>query len=186
MYARVIIAFAVGSFAGMVQAPPTAPVQEPVPVVEAAPALPALVASQSVPTSTPPSYQPKASTTATSTPAAKTPEPAGKAAVDALIAQYAADLTRAQRAKLSSFALCESGYTQLNDDGSPYMSGYGTPDCGVFQINKVHWDAPVPAHNAVCTSLDENVKVAVQLFRESGAQPWENSRACWAKPVPGW
>lgn len=107
-------------------------------------------------------------------------------AIDAIIARYGPDLSLSQRARLDSFAKCESGYVELNPDGSPFLSGYGTPDCGAFQINSIHWDAPDAAHASVCTSLEANVQVAVGLYRAAGAQPWENSAKCWNKPVPGW
>lgn len=106
--------------------------------------------------------------------------------VEALIDHYAADMTAQDRAKLNSFAKCESGYTQFNTNGTPYLSEYGTPDCGVFQLNKVHWDGKTPATSLVCTSLEENVKAAVALYRKEGSRPWNPSRTCWDKKVPGW
>lgn len=106
--------------------------------------------------------------------------------VKTLVDHYAADLTAKDRTRLYGFTKCESDYTQFNTDGSPYMSGYGTPDCGAFQLNKVHWDGPTATSSIVCISLEANVKTAVDLYRKYGGQPWDNSKSCWNKPVPGW
>lgn len=106
--------------------------------------------------------------------------------VKALIAQYGADLTPSDRTSLASFSQCESGFRQFDTDGGPFMSGYGTPDCGAFQINSAHWDGATATSSSVCVSLEANVKIAVSLYRMSGSHPWDNSKSCWNKPVPGW
>lgn len=81
---------------------------------------------------------------------------------------------------LHAIAQCESGIKQFEDDGSPLVSS--TSDAGVFQINHVHDDRVKALGLDVHGSVEDNIKFAVILYKESGTQHWYMSKHCW-KPL---
>jgi hypothetical protein len=108
----------------------------------------------------------------------------GRDVIEALIKKLGPELTENEHTQLSAFSLCESNYTQFESDGSPLVNR--SQDCGAFQINKVHWNGETATSSSVCVSLEENAREAIVLYKTFGADPWNASKSCWDKPVPGW
>ena len=71
---------------------------------------------------------------------------------------------------LMKIALCESGFKA---DAHNSMNKNGTSDGGLFQINSIHG-----LSNR--SDIDKNIDKALELYEDSGTQPWNSSKHCWS------
>jgi hypothetical protein len=82
---------------------------------------------------------------------------------------------------LIKISKCESGFKQLNDDGSVFRGRINSKDVGVMQINEDYHLKPARDLGMDIHTLKGNIAYALYLYRNEGLGPWEASRPCWSK-----
>jgi len=89
--------------------------------------------------------------------------------------------------RMVEVAYCESGW---DDDGDGKKELHpevlvshpnGFNDCGLMQINLEHHGDALEAQGLDCKDVQDNLKMARQLYDESKLQPWSASKSCWNK-----
>lgn len=100
---------------------------------------------------------------------------------------FAAGLGATSTKRLEAIALCESGDTQFNSDGTPYRGIVNSSDVGIFQINLYYNPYNVVKGEGYdIYTIDGNVGYGIEMFIWHGSEPWGASKSCWSKNVPGW
>ena len=78
-----------------------------------------------------------------------------------------------------SIAMCESGAQQFAATGNVIRDHvYGT-HVGIYQLSK-HWQLEAGKLGLdVVHSAADNIKMALQIYKQYGTSPWRASKMCW-------
>jgi hypothetical protein len=82
---------------------------------------------------------------------------------------------------MAEIAYCESRFRQFDKDGSIFRGKVNNKDVGALQVNEYYHLARSKKLGYDIHTLEGNMKYARQLYKESGAQPWNSSSPCWMK-----
>jgi len=114
-------------------------------------------------------------TASTSATYAQETDPATPQEIEVHIREYFADIP-----VMIEIARCESKFRQFTDAGNVLRGGYGQEMIGVFQFYEAVHAARAQTLGHDLLTVDGNLAYARHLYTESGTEPWDSSRDCFA------
>lgn len=76
-------------------------------------------------------------------------------------------------------ARCESGFRQLNEDGTVLHGIVDPRDTGLFQISRKYHQEEATEMGLDLDTVQGNISYALYLYRTQGVKPWSASEECW-------
>lgn len=82
---------------------------------------------------------------------------------------------------LQKIAICESGGSHYDKDGSILRGKINPKDIGKYQINEKYWKEKAEKLGFDIYSEEGNELMAFYIYEKNGTTPWNWSKKCWSK-----